>query len=464
MSRRLPAPLMVFFSALSLASLLMIAPGCGDDEDENAKPTQCSPTAQTGCEPGLVCEEVVGGAPACFAPVAFQGKVIDALKNTPVAGARVVARDANEAAVSTVAITAADGGYSLIVPVQRAADGKPVSVKYTLRADASGYDVFPKAPRVALPIDVASAAGAPPVVKSAATDIALIPLKDATGLGSISGKVVATNPGGTLVVAGGSTGIADFNGSYVVFNVKTGDVSVSGYSSGLNFDAKTATVSAGKDTGGVDLTANGKPTSRISGKLSIVNGGGASVTSVVLAVEETFVADAARGEVPKGLRVGNITGDFAIEGVPDGKYVVLAAFENDGLVRDPDTSIGGTEIVHITAAGADQALAESFKVTGALDVIKPGANELEIVSGTPTFEWEDDSSEDLYRVKVFDALGTLVWETEGVFEQGGGASASVAYGGGALLPGMIYQFRATSVKKGVPISQTEDLKGVFMYK
>jgi hypothetical protein len=39
-------------------------------------------------------------------------------------------------------------------------------------------------------------------------------------------------------------------------------------------------------------------------------------------------------------------------GVPDGKYVALAAFENDGLVRDPDTSIGGTQIVHLTVSGA----------------------------------------------------------------------------------------------------------------
>mgnify|MGYP003512945731 CR=1 FL=1 len=32
----------------------------------------------------------------------------------------------------------------------------------------------------------------------------------------------------------------------------------------------------------------------------------------------------------------------------------------------------------------------------------------------------------------------------------------------ALEAGMIYQFRATSIKDGVPISSTEDLKGVFI--
>ena len=142
---------------------------------------------------------------------------------------------------------------------------------------------------------------------------------------------------------------------------------------------------------------------------------------------------------------------------------MLAAFENDGLVRDPDTSIGGTQIQHITVAGGNVA-GGSFKVTGALAVESPGANDIEIVSGTPTFTWEDDSSEDEYRVQVFDALGNQTWETTGNFDPGGGAPASVAYGGPALESGMIYQFRATSIKNGTPISSTEDLKGVFLYQ
>jgi hypothetical protein len=38
----------------------------------------------------------------------------------------------------------------------------------------------------------------------------------------------------------------------------------------------------------------------------------------------------------------------------------------------------------------------------------------------------------------------------------------VVYGGPALEGGMIYQFRATSLKGGVPIASTEDLRGVFL--
>ena len=39
---------------------------------------------------------------------------------------------------------------------------------------------------------------------------------------------------------------------------------------------------------------------------------------------------------------------------------------------------------------------------------------------------------------------------------------SLTYTGPALAPASLYQFRVTSFRKGdVPISQTEDLRGVF---
>ncbi|MRG92884.1 hypothetical protein [Polyangium spumosum] len=441
--------------------------GCGDDEPRNENKS-CSVQAQTGCESGQVCEEVEGAEPACFAPVSFKGIVTNALDDKPIQGARIVARDANDAAVSPVAISAADGTYTLAVPARRDSAGKPVAAKLTLRADASGYQTFPLAPRIALPIDVDTAAGSPPVVQTAATDIALVPLPNASGLGSIAGTVVADAgldlvPAGALVIAGGSTGIVDFKGNFVVFNVPANaSVDVQAYAAGLQITPKTVAVEAGKQTENVELRISSAATADVSGKLSIVNGNGNSVTSVVLALEDTFVENAARGEVPKGLRVGNVTGDFVFNDVPDGKYVVLAAFENDGLVRDPDTSIGGTQIVHIEVAGQNITLAEGFKVTGSLATVSPGKDAIEEVTGTPTFVWADDSSEDMYELRVFDAFGVLVWEDLAVPSVSGSKDVTVQYGGEALTPGMIYQFRATSMKDGVPISQTEDLRGVFV--
>ena len=54
---------------------------------------------------------------------------------------------------------------------------------------------------------------------------------------------------------------------------------------------------------------------------------------------------------------------------------------------------------------------DSFKITGALNIITPGALTAEPVAATPTFTWEDDSSEDEYHVVVLDSFGDLVWET-----------------------------------------------------
>ncbi len=463
-----------FVTPLALLSAAAIGVGaCGDDATgAGGGATTCSPTERTGCPDGTTCEEVDGGKPACFAPVVVQGRVFDLASDAGIEGALVVARDENGAALSTVSASAEDGTYSLPVPAKRDASGKPVSRQLTLRADAAGYQGFPKPPRVALPLDLAEAvpdegaggaAGTGYALVNPICDIGLVALADTAGLGSVSGKVVADLPGGTLVLAGGSTGVADLEGEFTIFNVPAGSQAVSGYKQGYNLSTAEASVVAGKDASGVVLEQVSLATATVSGSVQIVNGMGGSETSVILVLESTFDETLARGEAPPGLRAYPVSGAFSIDGAPDGLYVVLAAFENDGLVRDPDTSIGGTQIQHITVAGGNVA-GGSFKVTGALAVESPGANDIEIVSGTPTFTWEDDSSEDEYRVQVFDALGNQTWETTGNFDPGGGAPASVAYGGPALESGMIYQFRATSIKNGTPISSTEDLKGVFLYQ
>jgi hypothetical protein len=230
-----------------------------------------------------------------------------------------------------------------------------------------------------------------------------------------------------------------------------------------------ATVTAGQQTKGVTLAASGAATANVTGDIQIVNPsqGSASSTSVVLVVDSTFNTTTARGEVPKGLRADNVSGAFTITGVPDGTYVVLAAFENDGLVRDPDTAIGGTAIQKVTVAGGITA-AGSFKVTGALATMSPGADGPEAVSSaTPTFTWADDSSEDGYDLSVFDGLGKVVWQSPSLPAVTGSSTVSATYAGPALEPGY-YQFRAASFrsKTGTKtyIAMTEDLRGVFIVK
>lgn len=96
-----------------------------------------------------------------------------------------------------------------------------------------------------------------------------------------------------------------------------------------------------------------------------------------------------------------------------------------------------------------------------MPVVSPGAEEPEAVTGAFDLSWEDDSSEDTYDLTIFDALGAVTWELSGIVGPGGSDPVVVTYEGPALMPGMFYQFRAMSIKDGVPISATEDLRGVF---
>ena len=444
--------------------------GCGSDDESS-----CQVNDPESCKDGLVCE-AVGDTPTCVKPVLLKGRVLT-VGGVGIPDAHVTAVDANDAPATGTAISAADGSYELRVPIDKRADANTIpTLKVKLRASAATYDPFPLGVRPSLPIELSAATSGETgfVLQTAQTDIVLFANLNA-GLGSIGGTIQnGKGTSGALIVAEGAAmavGISDRDGAYVLFNVPPGAYTVTAYRADASIAPKPGvTVAAGARTEPIDLVADQSPLGTVSGSVNIVNPGAGSATSVVLVVDSTYNELLKRGEVPPGLRAPKlgaptITNAFSITGVPAGKYVVLAAFENDFLVRDPDTSIGGTAIQRITVAGAPVAIAESFKITGALDIISPGAGEIpDVVAAVPTFKWKDDSSEDFYKLEVFDTRGALVWAKPDVPKVTGG-DVSVAYGGPALAPGY-YQFRATSVRQksggaATPISQTEDLRGVF---
>jgi hypothetical protein len=456
------------FAVLSAATLW----ACGGDEPSG----DCDPAAQTGCKDGLVCEVVSGGEPACFAPVIARGDVFDLGDGSAIEGARIVALDLNGAPVSSVAVSGRDGSYELAIPSARDAEGNPTIPSITLRADGAGYQSFPGGLRQSLPVDVTSPIDEDGklVIESSLTRIGLIGLPEAAA-GVIAGSIEL--PGGTvgvLVVAEdgdgkGYSAIADRTGDYAIFNLPDGPYQVTAYARGHNYQPGEATVAGNRV--GLDLGLSDQAASTVSGRVEIVDPGTGTATSVILVLESTFNEALGRGESPPGLRapdpglVPDVTGEFSITGVPAGRYVALAAFENDDLVRDPDSCIAGTGFVR-QAVGHDEtvAIAQSFKVTGALAVTSPGATSAELVSGTPTFRWVDDASEDAYRLIVLDSFGQTVWETEVAGSVG--TNPVVEYGGDPLEVGMYYQFRVTSIRtSGISeceLSQTEDLEGVFV--
>ncbi len=465
-------------SSKTIAILVLVTlNGCGPRRPGGGDDGTCDLNAPD-CPEGLVCDAGLDGDARCAVPVRLRGTVQDIADDTPVAGALVQAVDVNGAVVGTSVETDGNGTFMLVVPALRDADGVPVEGSYTLRVQAASYQEFPTAIRPALPLDASTAVVGDEgwMIENALTTVKLIALPgDSASLGSISGIVQAQTIQSTLVVAEGGgaalTGFSDSEGRYVIFNVPAGSYTVRGYAAGLQFHPQTTSLQAGETQTGVDLAESDAQLSTVSGTVQIVNAPGGSVTSVVLAVESTFVEGPNRGKAPPGLRVGEVTGQFSFASVPDGRYVVLAAFENDGLVRDPDQTIGGTQIVRIEVPdpemGNTVTLPEGFKVTGALAVTAPGADgPQEVLTTAPLLEWEDDSSEDGYELRVFDAFGAELWSDE-IGSASGTATVTHTYGGPPLEAGMFYQFRATSFRDQggarTAISSTEDLTGVFFY-
>lgn len=466
---------------ISLAVLALAA--CGGNDS-------CKVDDPDACGGGQVCETVEGKTePACFQPLVVQGRVFDATTDAGIPNARVTAEEVSGRSVGQVAISGPDGTYTLQVPaIRKDETGTPVGQTLKLSAAARDYTPFPSGLRQALPLDTSGAkatdADHPYVVESGPSAIGLDPVApELKGLPTLSGRVDVSTPDGgvsdaeILVAAeqqGGTgtpttvTGRADTTGAYTLFNVPAGDYQVQAYRKGANYTPKAAKV-ATSDVTQIDLALSQTPTATLDGSVNLVAAPGGSVTSVVVALESTFIDSLARGTLVPGLRAPepgtapNVSGDFQIAGIPDGRYVVLAAFENDGLVRDPDPNQAGTQIQHLEVKdGAIVVPPEAFKVTGAISMVGPGAGDtVEEVTGTPTFVWHPYSSAHTYEVQLFDTLGNEIWNT--TIDAGSGADESVPYAGSeTLTPGSVYQWRATAFgQNGNPISQTEDLQGVF---
>src|SRR5258706_8615357 len=92
-----------------LTTFVLAAIACSNSD----KP--CDPNDTKSCKDGKVCEQLTTGTTGCFAPLDVKGQVIDGQTKSPIAGARVLARDQNNVAVSPIATTASDGTYSLQV-------------------------------------------------------------------------------------------------------------------------------------------------------------------------------------------------------------------------------------------------------------------------------------------------------------------------------------------------------------
>jgi hypothetical protein len=447
---------------------LWLTTGCG--------PKECVLSEPNSCPADFACEPVSGrDKPLCFRPVTLEGKVFDLSNGAAIKGAEVLATDENGAPAGVSTTTADDGTYSLRVPSPRS-DEKGTFTARTVRlqSQAKNFVAFPSGARISLPISTAGATreneDAPYVLSSPLTDVGLTPVDAALqNLPTVSGKVsMSAGQPAVLVMLESATGgtrttLAGADGSFTLFNVGAGQARLSAWTKGQNYTPVELTVST-SDVADVNLAKASTGTASLSGSVQLVAGANGDGTSVVLVIESTFLPALGRGTVVPGLRspetgAPTLTGSWTISGLPDGRYVVLAAFENDGNVRDPDPGISGTQIQHLTVSGGavSGGVSPSFKVTGAVGLVSPGRDAIDATSATPTFSWTAYSNADAWVVTVFDQLGNQIWE----HAIGDKSTTSLAYAGPALTAGQYYQWRVTAMRRGAPTSMSEELRGLF---
>jgi len=450
------------------------------------------------CARGFRCEPVAGGEgeKVCALPLLIRGEVLNALTGEPVRGALVMALDGTGAPVSDTATSDSRGSYELELAALRDYDGQLAGdAAYTLQVFAQDYAPFPFGVRPAMPINadervrestpgggLSGDSSERFVLETETTTVPLLPLddKDQDRRGTIHGTIPRTdNTGdlseglvvaGTLVVAEGADipapyGIADRSGEFTIFNVSPGSVTVSGYRAGIELSPLAVDVTAGSTREAeLSVTAHGDALASVRGTAGLVDDAAGTVeVGAVLIPFAVFHPGLGRGPVPVGLRVAtDAAGDFTISEVPAGRYRLALSLENDALIGDP-ASAERREIT--VASGETLTLPDSLPLTNALAVISPGSDAPQAVSGKPTFEFAGDADENRYVVVLYDGRGELVWEKKNVVSVGDATTVEVKYGGPKLVPGMWFQFSATSVQgkqdAEIRLSRTEDLRGVF---
>jgi hypothetical protein len=368
---------------------------------------------------------------------------------------------------------------SLTSGIDGSASGLFLQQSVQLKVSAQGYSPSPSANVPPLPISLTPLNDTP-------VTITLQPLDPSLQLGSISGRIFdhLNNPlNGVLVIAedGSGTNIAvnsDHNGDYRLYNVPAGDITLMAWLAGYNFPGSgPLTLANGESLSGQNLIAAGVASGSINGHVSF------TATSGDI-VDITLLHPGSRQVLP-GMRVyTNSSASYAMVGVPNGTFEIIASLENDGYVLDPDTSV--TQGVPVVTINND-AVIKDFKVTGSITLSSPPpftGSALPELSSLPVFSWVKDSSyasAEEYVVEVVDESSDTIWGGFGpapaftpqvTVTQGDTPTITYNSDGTAtlspLIAGKVYQLRVYAKKAdaGDPrgyklLSASETLDGLF---
>jgi hypothetical protein len=414
----------------------------------------CIPATNAGCPAELQCETVAGsGDPLCVPPTFVVGTVFQSAPGRPaVSGARVMLLDDHGVPASAATASRFDGTFEIRVHAPRGADLRPLVAPRALRVEASGYQVYPAAYRPSGILDLSDAQltvlGDRFGLASFDTEIGLV--VDATGgTGGVTGTIeLPATAQRVLVVAepqetdgGGGASLADAAGGYQIFGLLSGSYTVRAVALGQAWQPHDVTLNVG-ERAAVDLTRAVGAGARVSGQVTFAGG----PTTASLVVAETFRPEAPVAEIIAGTTQPLASsGTYAVAGVPPGRYVVLAGFGNDGLVR---------AFASIEVAASDVTPPAPLVLAAPLSLTGPGAVGPEAVTAAPTIAWQAHAGAARYDVDVTDGRGVLVWQRQLT-------ATSVVYAG-PLSAGGFYLVRVTARDAGgAVLAITEELRGVF---
>lgn len=303
-------------------------------------------------------------------------------------------------------------------------------------ARAPGYVALPR-PGRPIPFVSVIAERTTPLV------LTLEPLPGAAPGGNLSGAVTLGGAAveGALVVATAIqsfSALTDAGGRWQMPGVAPGFYTVSAHVPGHTSSSRmNVDVSANASKEGVDLELTPSAGATLSGALT----GGTGTSSVVLVHRES-------GDVVPGLSATASLdgGEYAITGIPPGRYVVRAGLELDGFTIDPQLALSeGPLEIDVTGTSS---LALDLRFTRAIGDTSPtgGAQ----VLARPTFTWPPVPSATFYVVELTNVGGQVIF---GGFDTRRRPRESVlapqtsfTLSSMSLAPGALYTWRVYAAK------------------
>jgi hypothetical protein len=348
------------------------------------------------------------------------------------------------------------------------------SGSYNLEFRAQGYEDFPQAFSATFSLTV--------LPKQSWSDTIYLAANTQKGnliKGSVLSDLEKPVPGAMVLLEGAKFGthsaITDSLGEFSLWNIQDSNFSIKTYKSGYESYFSDEKLSSEA----LDLTLKQINSISLEGQVSFLASNNGIVDITLLDLES-------RLPIAGYSKKCDESGNYQLDSLPTGSFIVWASFENDGYVMDPDRIAKFGEDTLVVRA-SDSSHSIDFDVTGAVSLISPTNTAELIVPDTlsleeaVTFSWEKYSSASGYYIEVTELSGKEIWgglptDVNGTYPIILAETESVVFNfdktaSQELQAGESYRWKLYSYKDDKKseqgrklISMSEDFKGYFILK